>query len=260
MLVLCTGHSLESRFAAACSSAHARRARPWPTFALALAVLEDPHWSAVTAAGPLRYWQLVSRGRRQPAARAAAPRRADPGAYLIGVPAIDERLAAAGPPGAATSPRAGSADSAAAVRAGSRALGDAPLARRAAAAHRLEQVRARQAAFTAICQRSGLRAVRARRAGHPRGRRRARAARPAVDPGGRTVRAPRSTCAPRTARTRHARRAWLQTTERAGRDRGAARNRGRAARRATSAPVRRCHGRERTGPLGSATSVRSRSG
>jgi ATPase family protein associated with various cellular activities (AAA)/winged helix domain-containing protein len=82
VLVLLTGRALQARFARACGAV---------TFALALAVLDDPHWSALSSARPLRYWQLVS---VDPGDLMHAPARLDDPilAHLIGMPAIDERL------------------------------------------------------------------------------------------------------------------------------------------------------------------------
>jgi len=47
VLLLCAGMELDSRFAEACAG------QP-PTFALALASLPEPHWSALAPSGPLR--------------------------------------------------------------------------------------------------------------------------------------------------------------------------------------------------------------
>ena len=93
LLVLCAGPSLESRFISGCAAALNDARVAWPTFGLALAVLDDPHWSAVSPARPLRYWQLldVDRGNLL-----HAPLRIDERIlqFLIGVPAFDERLQA----------------------------------------------------------------------------------------------------------------------------------------------------------------------
>jgi hypothetical protein len=82
VLVLLTGHALQARFARGCGAV---------TFAMALAILDDPHWSALSSARPLRYWHLVS---VDPGDLMHAPLRLDQPilAHLIGVPAIDERL------------------------------------------------------------------------------------------------------------------------------------------------------------------------
>ena len=42
-----------------CADATATPQRPYPTFALAMAVLAMPDWSAIAPAGPLRSWRLV---------------------------------------------------------------------------------------------------------------------------------------------------------------------------------------------------------
>ncbi|HKT38142.1 MAG TPA: ATP-binding protein, partial [Ktedonobacterales bacterium] len=59
VLLLCAGIELDGRFPALCASAHGDAARPWPTFGLALAALDDPHWSALLPQSPLRRWRLV---------------------------------------------------------------------------------------------------------------------------------------------------------------------------------------------------------
>jgi hypothetical protein len=91
MLVLLTGHALQARFARACGAAAGVPAGAAVTFGLALAVLDDPHWSALSSARPLRYWQLVS---VDPDDLLHAPARLDEPilAHLIGMPAMDERL------------------------------------------------------------------------------------------------------------------------------------------------------------------------
>jgi hypothetical protein len=91
MLVLLTGHVLEARFAKACGAALGTTATAPATFGLALAALEDPHWSALSPARPLRYWQLVS---ADPGDLLHSPVRLDERvlAHLLGMPALDERL------------------------------------------------------------------------------------------------------------------------------------------------------------------------
>lgn len=85
VLVLCAGYTLERRFAHATAGA--------PTFGLALAVLEDPHWSAVTPVGPLRYWRLIelASGNLLDAPLHLEERILQ---FVLGVPALDERLQA----------------------------------------------------------------------------------------------------------------------------------------------------------------------
>jgi hypothetical protein len=58
-LLLCAGVELDASVAAACARAHDDPARRFVTFSLAMSVLPEPHWSAVTPAGALRRWHLV---------------------------------------------------------------------------------------------------------------------------------------------------------------------------------------------------------
>ena len=92
VLLLCAGASLESRFAKACAAIHGDPHATWPTFGMALALLEEPHWSAISRARPLRYWRLIETVANSPLL--TAPLRIDERIlqYLIGVSAIDERL------------------------------------------------------------------------------------------------------------------------------------------------------------------------
>ncbi len=59
VLLLCAGMELDSRVGELVAELQGQGARSAPTFALALAVLADPHWSALTPAAPLRAWRLL---------------------------------------------------------------------------------------------------------------------------------------------------------------------------------------------------------
>ena len=89
VLLLCAGVALDRRFRAALAAtqpgAHA------PSFGLALAVLDHPHWSAVSRVQPLRYWRLIEMGT---GSLLEAPLTIDERIlqFLLGVPAADERL------------------------------------------------------------------------------------------------------------------------------------------------------------------------
>jgi len=93
LLVLCAGTGLESRYLDACAAAHRDAHATWPTFGLALSILDEPHWSSISRARPLRYWRLIE---VDGASLLHAPLRIDERIlqYLIGVPAVDERLEA----------------------------------------------------------------------------------------------------------------------------------------------------------------------
>ena len=75
VLLLCAGVALDRRFGAAMAALQPNA--PSPTFGLAVTVLENPHWSAVSRIRPLRYWRLIEMG---------------PGTLLEAPLAIDEHI------------------------------------------------------------------------------------------------------------------------------------------------------------------------
>ena len=68
ILLLCAGMELDTRIAGLCARAQADPARPYPTFALALTLFEEPSWEALGRA-PVA---LLALARDQPAGRHAA--------------------------------------------------------------------------------------------------------------------------------------------------------------------------------------------
>ena len=59
LLLLCIGMELDTRMPALCAQAQGDLSKPWPTFALAFAVLDEPSWDALSPERPLRYWRLL---------------------------------------------------------------------------------------------------------------------------------------------------------------------------------------------------------
>lgn len=59
ILLLCAGVEMDSNLAALCANAQNNPQRSHATFSLALAALEEPHWSALSPVRPLRRWRLV---------------------------------------------------------------------------------------------------------------------------------------------------------------------------------------------------------
>ena len=59
LLLLCAGMELDSVFPQLCATAQGDPGKAYPTFGLALAVLLEPHWSALLPTAPLRYWRLL---------------------------------------------------------------------------------------------------------------------------------------------------------------------------------------------------------
>jgi hypothetical protein len=58
MLLVCATE-LDTRVAAHCARAQDEAARPYPTFALAMALFDTPSWDVLSPERPLRYWRLV---------------------------------------------------------------------------------------------------------------------------------------------------------------------------------------------------------
>ena len=59
LLLLLAGVEMDARIASLCAQGSGQPQRPWATFGLALAVLPQPHWSAIAPHGPLRRWRLL---------------------------------------------------------------------------------------------------------------------------------------------------------------------------------------------------------
>src|SRR5882724_3110681 len=59
ILLLCAAMELDTRTAYLCAHAQDDSGRPYPTFALALSVLDEPAWDALSPERPLRYWRLI---------------------------------------------------------------------------------------------------------------------------------------------------------------------------------------------------------
>ena len=91
LLLLCAGVELDSSLADLCISS-SRGQRAGPTFRLALAALPEPHWSAITPAGPLRHWRLIEVGAGE--LLTSSPLKIDERIlhYLAGVSYRDPRL------------------------------------------------------------------------------------------------------------------------------------------------------------------------
>ena len=59
LLLLVAGVEMDSRIASLCAEASGQAQRSWASFGLALAVLPDPHWSALAPVEALRRWRLL---------------------------------------------------------------------------------------------------------------------------------------------------------------------------------------------------------
>ncbi len=90
ILLLCAGVEMDSELAGLCGEAQGRS--PRATFGLAMAILPEPHWSALGSSRPLRHFRMVEV--EGGSGLTAAPLRLDERIlhYLAGVDAIDSRL------------------------------------------------------------------------------------------------------------------------------------------------------------------------
>jgi len=92
ILVLCAGIELDASFARIIAAAQNDTRQSFPTFSLALAAFNEPHWSALSPAAPLRHWRLieVNAGESLTAGRLRIDERVLN--YLVGVAHLDDRL------------------------------------------------------------------------------------------------------------------------------------------------------------------------
>ena len=92
VVVLTAAVEIDPTTAARCAAAGGDPGRSYPTFSLALAALDAPHWSALAPVSPLRRWRLVELDDDAPLT--AARLRIDERIlhFLVGMPYLDTRL------------------------------------------------------------------------------------------------------------------------------------------------------------------------
>ncbi len=94
VVLLCAALELDTSIASLCNLAQGGINRAYPTFALALALFDDPAWEALSPEGPIRYWRIleINQPGAQPLTTSAL--RADERIvnYLKGLNYIDDRL------------------------------------------------------------------------------------------------------------------------------------------------------------------------
>lgn len=59
VLFLCAAVEFDTRIGGLCAAAQHNEGRDYPTFALALALFDDPAWDVLSPLRPLRYWRLI---------------------------------------------------------------------------------------------------------------------------------------------------------------------------------------------------------
>lgn len=92
LLLLCAGSELDASFPALCALAQGDSQKNFPTFSLALNLLDAPHWSAFTPSAPLRRWKLIEIGAGK--TLTSSPLRISERIlhYLTGIQHLDEQL------------------------------------------------------------------------------------------------------------------------------------------------------------------------
>ncbi len=93
-LLLCAAMELDTRTAALCARAQDEALRPYPTFALALALFEEAAWEALSPERPLRYWRFLEINQPDGKPLTTSILRADERivSYLKGLNYLDDRL------------------------------------------------------------------------------------------------------------------------------------------------------------------------
>ena len=96
LLLLCAAMELDTRVAGLCAQAQGDPQRGYPTFALALALFDEPSWEALSPERPLRYWHLIELNPGAARPLTSSPIRADERIvnYLKGLNYLDDRLSA----------------------------------------------------------------------------------------------------------------------------------------------------------------------
>ncbi len=96
VLLLCAAMELDTRIGALCARAHDDPQKPFPTFALALTLFDEPSWDVVSPERPLRYWRLIEIDQRGPQPLTTSALRADERIvnYLKGLNHLDSWVSA----------------------------------------------------------------------------------------------------------------------------------------------------------------------
>jgi len=95
VLMLCTAMELDTTIPGLCARAQDDAGKPFPTFALAMSLFNDPTWDAISGQRPLRYWRLIEINRLMNQPLITSPLRGDERIinFIKGLNYIDERIA-----------------------------------------------------------------------------------------------------------------------------------------------------------------------
>lgn len=94
VLMLCTAMELDTTIPALCARAQDDAGKPFPTFALAMSLFNDPTWDAISGQRPLRYWRLIEINRMMNQPLITSPLRGDERIinFIKGLNYLDERI------------------------------------------------------------------------------------------------------------------------------------------------------------------------
>ncbi|HEY8410019.1 MAG TPA: ATP-binding protein, partial [Pyrinomonadaceae bacterium] len=94
LLLLCAGMELDTSVASLCTRAQNDAHRPFPTFALALALFDEPAWDVLSPERPLRRWRMIEINQPGHIPLTVSPLRADERIvnYIKGLNYLDDRL------------------------------------------------------------------------------------------------------------------------------------------------------------------------
>lgn len=95
VVLLCAAMELDTGMGGLCAEAQQNAHMPYPTFALAMTVFDEPDWAALAPTGALRSWRLVEEVSPSPDPLTVRPLRIDERIlhFLKGLNVVDERLA-----------------------------------------------------------------------------------------------------------------------------------------------------------------------
>lgn len=94
LLLLCAALEFDTRVPALCAAAQGDANKAYPTFALALALFDEPAWDAISPERPLRYWRLIEINQPGGQPLSTSPLRADERIvnFIKGLNYLDDRL------------------------------------------------------------------------------------------------------------------------------------------------------------------------
>ena len=95
VLLLCAAMELDTGIPGLCAKALDDPNKPFPTFALAMSLFEDPTWDAISTQRPLRYWRLIEVNQMAGQALISSPLRGDERIinFIKGLNYLDDRIA-----------------------------------------------------------------------------------------------------------------------------------------------------------------------